>query len=166
MKKTFRILLPLLALLAVSRPAVASETAKAFSPRSAVSKIDFQGALSTAPVTETFYWRFKTPGTLVDLVCSQVSAGTGGTSVSFDIQKNGVSMLTTLGTITLAAGADKSVDLKREIAAVSGCTRPVAKTFALIRVNKGDKITLISTESGTYSPHPTYKCQALFLPDE
>jgi hypothetical protein len=168
MRKTFRSILLAAAVLSVASPALAGTTSRSFEPGSAVSKITLQTApaLSTAPATETFYWAFKTPGTLVDLVCTQVTAGTSGTSVSFDVQKNGTTMLSTLGTIVIGAGAGKSVDARKEITAVANCTRPVIKPLGTaIRVVKGDKIAIITTEAGSYSPHPTYSCTAVFLPD-
>jgi uncharacterized protein (DUF2345 family) len=164
--RLFRFLLALALVLAFAA-AQAAETAKSASWLSASAKVTFQNYGATAaPATTVFLWGFKASGTLVDLTCKQITAGTTGTSVSFDVQKNGTTMLSTLGTITLAAGANVTVDAAKNVTAVSGGTRPVIKPRgAAIRVSKGDSIQIVTTESGSYSPHPTYVCEASFLPD-
>jgi hypothetical protein len=167
MKTRFpRFLVALLLVFAISS-AHGAETAKTASWLSASAKVRFQSnGATTSPATTVYIWAFKPAGTLVDFTCKQVTAGTGGTSISFDVQKNGTTMLSTLGTILIGNGANVSIDAWRNITALAGATRPVIKPMgAAIRVNKGDSIQIVTTESGAYSPHPTYICEAEFLPD-
>ena len=148
-------------------PSIRADTSRNYPYLSALNKIEIGSTVNTAPATDARYWMFKTPGQLWDFMCTQVTAGTSGTDVNFDIQKNGTTMLSTLGQIPIGAGADKSIDAHKDITAVASAVRPVLKTTpSSIRVAKGDKIAIITTEDGSYSPHPTYRCVALFVPDE
>ena len=79
---------------------------------------------------------------VVDVIISQPYAGTGGTSYTINILKNGTTMLTTNGAITQAAAAG-AVDAKGELANVAGYTRPVLKTDSTVLLKKGDIITFV-----------------------
>lgn len=88
---------------------------------------------------------------IVDVVAGQSQAGVGGTSYTYDIQKNGVSILSTLGGFTLAGGASIATDAKGELTAPTGATRPVLKKDSTILIKKGDIFTVVFTVTGTYT---------------
>ena len=104
---------------------------------------------------------------LVDLVVEQVGAGVGGSSWTADVQiAGGTSMLSTLASIPIGAGAFAAVDALAEIAAAScsSCTRPVIKTDATPVVNKGTHVIVKVVETGSYSTHPTAVVTLKFEP--
>ncbi len=155
-------------LIFTAAPARAAETSSKFANLSVANKVGFHTGETaiTSPATTRRIWVFKSGARLFDFVCNQVSAGVGGTSIQIDLQKNGVTMLSTLMTIPLTAGAPAVVDMAGNIAAISGAVRPKpALTTAAIRLKKGDVVTIVSTETGAYSGHPTYECEAVFTPD-
>ena len=161
-------LLAVLSLLATAAPARASETSGKFANLSVANKVGFHTGETaiTSPATTRRIWAFKSGGRLFDVVCNQITAGTTGTSIQVDVQKNGTTMLSTLMTIPLSGGANAKVDMAGNIAAISGAVRPKAATVvAAQRVAKGDVVTIVTTETGGYGTHPTYECEVVFTPD-
>lgn len=88
---------------------------------------------------------------IVDIIVSQSLAGVGGTSFTVNVLKNGVTVLSTLGVVTLASGANQSTDVKGELALPAGWTRMVLKTDSTILLKKGDNIEIQLVITGTYS---------------
>lgn len=125
----------------------------------------FQAA-STAngSVGGRFAYPFAGGARLVDVTISQVAAGVGGTSFTFDVQNSGAtSLFSTLPVITLASGVAKS-DTKTEIALPGGWTRGVLKTDTTTVVSKGDYLSFTTLETGTYSTHSTFVFVLVFEP--
>lgn len=127
--------------------------------------------LATASVTATatgtvvkLVYPYSAPGRLVDVIHYQNGAGTGGTSYTLDVKVGATSLLSTLGVVTLASGADKITDAKAEVALPAGWTRPVIKSTSEAVVMKGAVILINTTETGTYSPHPTFMVELVFEP--
>lgn len=102
---------------------------------------------------------------VVDVVAVQTQAGVGGTSFTYDIQKNGVSILSTLGGFTLAGGANIATDAKGELSVPVGVTRPVLKKDATIFLKKGDNLTIVHTVTGTYTTAAQVAITAVIDPD-
>jgi hypothetical protein len=114
-----------------------------------------------------FIYPFSGSATLVDVIVYQASAGVGGTSFTVDIKNAaGTSLFTTLPVITLASGADKLADAKAELALPSGWTRQVLKTDATVTLTKGQRFTISTVETGTYSTHAQIVFSFIFEPKQ
>lgn len=97
---------------------------------------------------------------LVDIVIHQQGAGTVGTSWSVQVRKilgTYTTMLSTTSTALQSSGATAAtvIDAKGDMALPVGWTRPVIKTDGSEIVAKGDYLDVLTTESGSYSVHPT-----------
>lgn len=110
-------------------------------------------------------------GELFDLIVGQGIVGVAGTSFSVQIKKQTrggalVSMLSTEGVLTLAAGDAASVDARKQITAINGCTRPViSSTVATRRFAKGDLLRATITPTGAYTTSPQIALTLALSPD-
>lgn len=140
-----------------SSPVITTQRLSSRSPARYVTLVSGNMTMGNPSVPWRWVYPFKGTATLHDVVVNQVVAGTGGTSTTVAVRKNGsVDMLATNATVPLSAGALAVLDMRGELALPSGATRPVAKTDGSETITKGDVIYVYSTESGTYSPHATF----------
>ena len=113
-------------------------------------------------------WPFRQQGManakIVDVIISQATAGTAGTSWTVNVKKNGTTVLATNGVMALASGANAKVDAKAEAGAVpSGATRPVLKTDGTVLLTKGDVVSWDLTVSGTYTGAAPQVCVTVVI---
>lgn len=108
------------------------------------------------PKTQAFSSSLPSFGKIVDVVFGHAIAGTGGTSVVYNVKKNGTTIFTTNCTILPTAAAALSFDTKLELgsAVLTGVTRPVLKTDSTIYVKKGDIFSVDTTITGVYTLNP------------
>lgn len=89
---------------------------------------------------------------IVDVILSQSTAGTAGTSWAANVKKNGTTIFATNGVLALASGANAVVDSLAEVALPTGATRPVlVATLATLLLKKGDVLSWDLTVTGTYT---------------
>jgi hypothetical protein len=159
------LLLPLAATAQSIKPGLTGT--RQISPASPARYVYFQAYVtSVASGTLTsFVYPYPGGARLVDVVVSQVAAGTGGTSVAVDAKNAAVvSLLTTPLSATLASGANVVTDARGNLSLPSGWTRPVIKTDATPVVAQGASIQLVVTETGAYTVHPVLSVTFVFDP--
>jgi hypothetical protein len=112
------------------------------------------GAYMFAEEVKTQSFSATLPGfaKIVDVVIAQANAGAGGTSVTFNVKKNGTTIFGTNGVFLLAAAANTAIDAKAEIATVTNTTRPVlTTTVSNLLLKKGDVVSVDIVVAGTYT---------------